>query len=1121
MQLKKWALGAVAVALVAVAGAATLKITMGDGSRGLSVNGQGLRAAAAALSQRQQVAGKPGTQAAALQPPAAAAGSGPADRGTYIVVFRESALGSYRGEVAGLPAPARTAARSGKLRLDVKGVQARNYVAYLQQRQSQHEGKLAGAIGRGLAVRLRMQHALNGIVTDLSRAEADRIGRLPEVLLVEAYREDPLNTDVGPALIGAPAVWTNAGLGLPQGYQGEGVVFGIIDSGINFGSPSFAATDPVDGYQHVNPLGAGTYFGTCQPGQVDAGRCNPKLIGGYDFVCGAPGNVCGQPNIREEPGFGDTSGHGSHTASTAAGNRRNVEFRGVSRNISGVAPRGNVVAYDVCYTEISTNRGLCPNVSTTAAINQTVADGIIDVINFSIGGGTQPWTDAGSIAFRNASDAGIYVAASAGNDGPGANTLGHVQPWVSSTAAAQHGRGAFSFLMQVTGPAPVPPALSTIVVNPGSGGVPHTATIAAPMRVSPGIDTVNDGCAAFPAGTFADAIAVIRRGTCSFAIKTNNAAAAGAVAVVIANNQAGGIIPAGLAGTTIPAFGILQSDGNALRDFHTANPTATAQIGYPAVVTPNTADALAAFSSRGPAGSFNLLKPDITAPGVLVLAAYAGDSINTQFDNLVETISGTSMASPHQAGAAGLVRQARPTWSVPEIKSALMMTATQPVFLEDQVTVANPFARGAGRVQVDRAVNAGLVLHETTANYIAANPATGGEPATLNQPSMANRACNDCVFTRTFRNTRNTTQTWFAQLQGVKGSVSPQVIRFGPGESRTVRITIDSSGLTANGVFSFGNLVLDPSPVRRDAAASTLRLPIAIAVQPPTIQTSELMTATVPAGGTGSSSGSIANIGGGVLSFQVDNSGTFTLPVWNTLRGTVNSGFVSSTYTDQADPPGTFTSDDFTIAGRITSLTTEGFVVGGATLASVATSLSWHIFPDAGGNPSGNPQTSPGEAVWSYSSATNGPGVSTAGNGILLDLNAAGQINVVLPAGRYWLVVHAHVPFASRWVRFGSPLGNGTFRVITPGVGGDGVWVSASNWPGLSTRILAEVPCGAPWMGAVNPSMGNVNAGASQSIVAAISAAGLVAGTYSGNLCVNSNDPVRPKAVVPLRLTVS
>lgn len=827
---KKLVVGVALSAAVAAAAAAAVGALPGVQQRGAAANvaGTGGSASAQAATARQGL-----RPVDAVSTPAAAPGKAANSQGTFIVVFNEAALGAYAGNVAGLAAPQRRPDKNGKLRLDVKGAQATAYVRYLEGRQALQENAIAAAIGRQPAVRMRMQHAVNAIVTDLSVAEAARVKGLPGVMLVEAYREYPMSTDIGPQLIGVEPVWNGTNPGASAQYQGEGVVFGIIDSGINFGAPSFAATDPADGYQHVNPLGTGNFLGSCKPGEVDEGRCNSKLIGGYDFVCGPPGNQCGVTGISEEPGFGDNNGHGSHTASTAAGNRRTVAFRGNTRNISGVAPRGNVVAFDVCYTNAA-GQGLCPNVSAVASINQALADGLVDVFNYSIGGGQQPWSEAVALGFLSASNAGIYVAASAGNSGPGPNTMGHLAPWVASTAAAQHGRGDFAPLMQVTGPGTIPPSLTSIILNEGSGGVPHTAALPAttPLRVSAGIDAVDDGCAAFADGAFTGAIAIVRRGSCAFSIKVNNASAAGAIAVVIANNAPGAIIPSA-PGTTVRVFGALQSDGNALRDFAAANPMATAMIGFPAAALPNTADALAAFSSRGPAGTFNLVKPDVTAPGVLVLATVAGPTI-TGFENAVNLLSGTSMSSPHQAGAAGLIRQARPSWTVPEIKSALVMTAKQEVFLEDEVSAANPFARGGGRIRVDAAINAGLVLNETGANYLAANPANGGDVTTLNQPSMANRNCvATCTFTRTFRNTLPTAQLWIPRVEGLNATVSPALFKVRPGASVNVTVTVDSSAIPENGAFSFGTLVLESSTLRAQPARPTLRLPIAIAKQAP------------------------------------------------------------------------------------------------------------------------------------------------------------------------------------------------------------------------------------------------------------------------------------------------
>jgi len=1054
----------------------------------------------------------------------ATAGGRDEQRGTYIIVFKEPALASYKGTLPGLPQPERYRDAQGTLRLDSEGGNSERYVDYLEQRQTQMEARMSTMLGRDVAPRLTMQHALNGMVVDLSDAEARAMRAMSDVRLVEAYREYELDTDTGPALIGAPAVWNGTNPGAPAAYNGEGVVVGIIDSGINFGSPSFSAVGPVDGYTHTNPLGSGNYLGTCAPGDVDAGRCNDKLIGGYDFVCGAPVNACTNAALREEPGFGDTNGHGSHTAATAAGNLRDATFSGNTLRISGVAPRANVIAYDVCYTEISTGRGLCANSATVAAVDQAVADGIVDVINYSISGGRDPWSEATSLAFMNAVDSGIFVAASAGNNGPGPDTMGHHEPWVSSTAAANHGRAGFSIAMSVTGPSPVPANLAPIIVNQGSGGVAFNATIPAstPLRISAGFDTASDGCAAYPANTFAGAIAVIRRGTCGFAIKVNNASAAGAVAVVIANNAAGIIVPT-VTGTTVPVFSVTQAEGDALRNFGQANPsTATAQITFPAIPLPNVPDALAAFSSRGPAARYNIMKPDITAPGVDVLATIAGTAV-TGSENLVGLLSGTSMASPHQAGAAALIRQARPGWTAPEIKSALAMTADQTVLLEDTVTPANPFARGSGRVRVDRAINAGLVMDETLANYQAANPATGGDPATLNQPSLYTRNCSPiCTFYRTFRNTRATSATWRVQLQGVSGSVPTFMTVPGNGTLR-VKFTVYGFALPANGATQFGTLVLTPAT----GSLPVLRLPVGVAVQPPSLSIPASLSLSVAPNGVGSVYFPLANTGGSGLSYTFSNTGTAAQRVIDAPNTGVASGFRNTIYTDPATAgsQAQFAADDFVLdqPTQVTSLLVSGFVVSNVPLTTAATNLTWSLYPDAGGLPAGNPQTNPAAALWTYTSTPIGPGVTTVGaSDIQLNLVAAGQ-NVNLPPGRYWLLVNTRGTFANRFAHFGSNTqsGNAGFASITVATNGTGNWVANPSLPGLTMRILGNVPCGAPWIGGTYASSGTLAAGATVQALTVAYGTGLAPGNYRANVCIQSNDPVTPSLAVPLNLTVT
>lgn len=1127
-RMKQWGLAAGACALIAAAAAASYHYKASGPNSPVVVTEAAVQSAS---SSTNAVPAGPAAGLSAQGGGAAAGATGGSEarkgRGTYIVVFKEAALASYKGTVPGIAAPERYRDKKGKLRLNARGTNARKYVGYLQQHQRQSKARMSNMAGRNLAPRRSMQHAINGMIVDLADSEASAIRRMSDVRLVEAYKEYVLDTDTGPALIGAPAVWTGTNPGAPGPFRGEGVVVGVIDSGINFGSPSFAGVGPIDGYVHNNPLGAGNYLGTCAPGEVDDGRCNGKLIGGYDFVCGPPSNTCSNAALREEPGFGDTNGHGSHTASTAAGNTRDALYSGNIRRISGVAPHANIIAYDVCYTNISTGQGLCPNSATVAAVDQAVADGIVDVINYSISGGNDPWDDSTSLAFLNAVDSGIYVAASAGNSGPAANTLGHNEPWVSSTAAAQHGRAGFGIAMQVTGPAPVPANLAPVIVNSGTGGVAFAATIpgTTPLLISPGISTTSDGCAAYAANSLTGAIVVIRRGTCSFTIKTNNAAAAGAIAVVIANNAAGVILPS-VPGTTIPVFSVTQAEGDALRNFGQTNPTtATAQITFPALPLPNTPDALGSFSSRGPAGAYNLLKPDVTAPGVSVLAAVAGTTV-TGFEDAVELYNGTSMASPHQAGAAALVRQAQPTWTVPEIKSALAMTATPTVYLEDQVTLANAFARGSGRIRVDQAINAGLVMDETAANYLAADPATGGDPRTLNQPNLIDRSCYPiCTFTRTFRNTGPAASSWRVQLQGLSGSVTPIVTVPAYG-TLTLSIKVYAFSLAPNGNFSFGTVVLTPAT----GTAPVLRMPVAVATQPPQISMPASLSATLAPNSVASVPFTIGNTGGSNLTYTFVNSGTASQRIVDTDSTGVGSGFRSTRYTDGATvgSPGQFVADDFDLSGstRITSLFAEGFTLVAATLPTVSPTLTWSIYPDAGGVPAGDPVSNPGTAVWTYTAGATSAGVTAAstssGDNIGLDLVAAGQ-NVVLPPGRYWLVVNTNSTFANRWNWLGSTQGNGTLAAVTLPPTGIGVWEATvgSTFTDLSMRVTGLVPCGAPWLSATYATSGTLARGTSRSALSVLYGTALAAGAYRGNLCVQSNDPVTPVLAVPLALTVT
>ncbi|HET7922398.1 MAG TPA: S8 family serine peptidase, partial [Gammaproteobacteria bacterium] len=391
----------------------------------------------------------------------------------YIVQFRDAPVPLYTGGVSGLQA---TSPRvTGARHLDVRAPRVRAYVRYLDERHTNFLRQSRELLHRTLAPRFRYHYALNGMSMSLTRAEAMRLARLPQVLSVQPVRyyrpaaataipASAADTAAGRAWIGAPAVWAEKTFSNTDN-EGEGIVVADLDTGINSGNASFATTGPKDGFVTQNPLGTGKYLGVCDPDNASDGtladaknwpqtynatfHCNDKLIGAYTYTL-ASGN---DPDSPE-----DSEGHGSHTASTIAGNFVDVDLTslGLTVPISGVAPHANLIVYDVCDPT-----DLCGSDASVAAVDQaikdyaTLADGTGFkgmVMNYSIGGGSDPYNDPVEQAFLSAVTVGIYVSTSGGNGGPGNTLLGdpselypveHLAPWVASTAASTHD-GSFS-----------------------------------------------------------------------------------------------------------------------------------------------------------------------------------------------------------------------------------------------------------------------------------------------------------------------------------------------------------------------------------------------------------------------------------------------------------------------------------------------------------------------------------------------------------------------------------------------------------------------------------------------------------------------------------------------------
>src|SRR5215213_10000095 len=245
----------------------------------------------------------------------------------YIVKLADQPLAGYRGGVPGLAAT--NPAARGETKLDPTNAASRAYLDYLSTKQTSFLTSASQALGRTVVPVFSYRYAYNGLALALAGDEVGRVSALPGVRKIRRDFTRQLETDAGPTWIGAPSIWAGSG-GLP-GTKGEGVVVGVIDTGVNHDHPSFADPGPVDGYAYANPRG--TYLGVCDP-VTGAPFCNDKLIGAWDFTGTSPE---------------DTNGHGSHTASTSAGNVVDGRLVGptltVEKRLSGVAPHANLITY--------------------------------------------------------------------------------------------------------------------------------------------------------------------------------------------------------------------------------------------------------------------------------------------------------------------------------------------------------------------------------------------------------------------------------------------------------------------------------------------------------------------------------------------------------------------------------------------------------------------------------------------------------------------------------------------------------------------------------------------------------------------------------------------------------
>ncbi len=736
----------------------------------------------------------------------------------YIVQLAEDPVSAYKGGINGYAA---TQPRKGQ-KINPNDPQVINYLSYLTSR---HDAVL-NSVGGGKKL-YSYGYVFNGFAAELTPEQAQKLSQTKGVLAVTKDELRSLNTSSTPAFLGLSGpsgFWTSTGA------KGEDVIIGIVDSGAWPEHPSFSDRTDVNGngtkdgklgYQQIPG-----WNGKCTPGEAfNASNCNQKLIGARYYNAGWGGNdEIDRLFPFEFNSPRDWGGHGTHTSSTAGGNA-GVPATGpasVFGSISGIAPRARIAAYKVCWADEPTGGG-CFSSDSVAAIDQAVADGV-DVINFSISGSTTNFRDSVEIAFLFAADAGVFVAASAGNSGPTTSTVAHPGPWLTTVAAGTHnrdGQGSVTLGNAVTyNGASVAAALaSKALIDSTAAGLTGADATAVALCFA-AVD--NGGVAVLDPAKVAGKIVVCDRGVSARVNKSLAVKEAGGAGMILLNTSANSL-NADL--HSVPTVHLQNTDRAAVKAY-AALAGASATINAASIVYNAPAPFTASFSSRGPlrAGNGDLLKPDLIAPGQDILAGVAPPN---NFGRLFDVYSGTSMSSPHVAGLAALLKELRPSWSPMAIKSALMTTGvdvldggTPPAAETNPVLI---FRQGAGHVQPNSAANPGLVFDSNFSDWLgflcgtqlptsfctsAGVPVL--DPSNLNTASIAiGDLAGVQTVTRKVTNVGGNAATYTLSHTGMVGFTvaKPATLTLAAGETKSFTVTFTRTAAALN-VYTGGQLRL-------------------------------------------------------------------------------------------------------------------------------------------------------------------------------------------------------------------------------------------------------------------------------------------------------------------------
>ncbi|KAK4768725.1 hypothetical protein SAY87_003866 [Trapa incisa] len=633
-------------------------------------------------------------------------------------------------------------------------------------------------------------HAIQGFSAHLSPGELEAIRNSPGY--VSSVRDMPVKLDTTHSFQFLGLTYKSGAW--PASNYGRDVIIGLVDTGIWPESSSFNDSG-------MSEIPARWKGGCHQAGfQFNGSVCNKKLIGARYFNKGI---VAKTPKlILKLNSTRDTNGHGTHISSTAAGNYvKGASFFGYAPGTArGMAPRARIAMYKALWPEGGFESDII------AAIDQAISDGV-DVLSISLGTNVKALhLDPVAIATYAAIEKGIFVTTSAGNDGPYGATLHNGTPWVITVAAGDLDRNFGGVITLGNGV-----QVEGMSIFPGNPLFPRTPMVfmglcndtAALSRVRRKIVVCEDN-----GNMLRHQISYTQTANISCSIFITN-----------------GLDIERYLMNPLPAMVLETKAGKVIKDYISGasgkrKPKASVEFKHTVIGGGRPAPRVASYSSRGPSPSCPfVLKPDVLAPGTLILAAWSQNSPTAflgskDLYSKYNLVSGTSMSTPHVAGVAALLKAARPKWSPAAIRSAIMTTS----YLNDSTgrpiedlganhvgTPATPLAMGAGHINPNKALNPGLVYDATMEDYnnlLCGLNYTAKEIQTITRSSSSTTVCSNPTldlnypsfmalfdfsktttreFHRTLTNVGEDSASYRATVTPVKGynvTVEPKVLVF-------------------------------------------------------------------------------------------------------------------------------------------------------------------------------------------------------------------------------------------------------------------------------------------------------------------------------------------------------